>query len=259
MPMGNDMTNTVTAFYADLTPFYHLIYPDWEKSMERQANMLNAIIREHWGDMVSQVLDAACGIGTQCLGLAKLGYQVTASDLSSHEIERAKEEAAARELNISFSVADMRKVFDHHAAQFDIVIACDNAVPHLLADDDILRAFQQFHECTYPGGGCIITVRDYEAEDTTGQQTKLYGSREEDGITYLLFQAWKFRGEIYDLSMDCVEDDGGPHCKTHVMRSQYYAIGTTRLIELMTDAGFENVARLDDKFFQPVIIGTRKA
>ena len=42
--------------------------------------MLDEIIHETWGDKVSEVLDAACGIGTQSLGLAKLGYQVTASD-----------------------------------------------------------------------------------------------------------------------------------------------------------------------------------
>ena len=66
----NDMSDTVTKFYAGLTPFYHLIYPDWNKSIERQASMLDAIVRERWGDAVNTVLDVACGIGTQCLGLA---------------------------------------------------------------------------------------------------------------------------------------------------------------------------------------------
>jgi len=259
MPLNDKMTDTVTEFYAGLTPFYHLIYPDWEKSIERQASMLDVIIRETWGDKVSEVLDAACGIGTQCLGLAKMGYQVTASDLSPHEVERAKREATARGLTISFQVADMRTVFDQHARQFDLVVACDNAVPHLLTDDEILRAFQQFYACTRPGGGCIITVRDYAAEDMTGQKIKLLGTREENGTTYLIFQKWDCHGDLYDLSMYFVEDDGGSNCKTHVMRSQYYAVGTTRLVKLMTDAGFDNALRLDGKFFQPVIIGTRKA
>jgi hypothetical protein len=86
---------------------------------------------------------------------------------------------------------------------------------------------------------------------------KLYGTCEDKGITYLIFQKWDFHDAIYDLSMYFIEDDGGPHCRTHVMRSKYYAIGTARLIELMTDAGFINVTRLDNKFFQPVIIGTK--
>ncbi len=59
--------------------------------------------------------------------------------------------------------------------------------------------------------------------------------------------------------MYLVEDRGKVGCKTHVMRSTYYAVGTTRLQDLMREAGFVNVKRLDGKFFQPMIIGTREA
>ena len=82
--------NDTKEFYAGLTPIYHLIYPDWEASMQRQASMLDSIMRESWGKDVSSVLDVSCCIGTQALGLAKLGYEITASDLSPAEVERAK-------------------------------------------------------------------------------------------------------------------------------------------------------------------------
>jgi len=86
------MTNT-NQFYAGLTPFYHLIYPDWDKSIRYQAGMLDAVIREFWGDDALSVLDVSCGIGTQALGLSSRGYHVAASDLSFEEVERAKQEA----------------------------------------------------------------------------------------------------------------------------------------------------------------------
>jgi hypothetical protein len=35
----------------------------------------------------------------------------------------------------------MRAAHDHHGREFDVVIACDNAIPHLLSDDEILLAF----------------------------------------------------------------------------------------------------------------------
>lgn len=250
-------SDSVTGFYAALTPFYHLIYPDWEKGMERQALMLDEIIRENW-DNALMVLDAACGIGTQSIGLAKLGYTLTSSDLSPEEIERAKLEADKRGLTIAFSVSDMRSVYDHHNAQFDLVIACDNSVPHLLTDKDILKAFKQFYKCTRTGGGVLISVRDYVTEDFSEQQVKLYGTRQENSRTYLIFQRWEWHGEIYDLSMYFVEDDGSTDCKTNVMRSQYYAVSTDKLISLLTKAGFCEVGRLDGKFYQPVIIGRKK-
>ncbi len=130
------MTNTkinTNEFYAGLTPLYHLIYTDWGKSIKRQGDMLDSVIREMWGAS-SEILDVSCGIGTQTLGLASLGYDITASDLSPEEVERAKQEANDRQISIAFSVADMRRAFDHHQRQFDVVISCDNSVPHLLSN-----------------------------------------------------------------------------------------------------------------------------
>ena len=118
-----EMANT-NPFYADLTPLYHLIYPDWDTSIRRQAAILDSVIQELWSN-VNSVLDVSCGIGTQALGLAALGYGVTASDLSPEEIERARRESALRGLSIAFSVADMRHAFRHHASQFDVVTSFD--------------------------------------------------------------------------------------------------------------------------------------
>ena len=244
-------------FYARLAPFYHLIYPDWETSMQQQAGMLDSVIRETWGT-VSTVLDVSCGIGTQAIGLAQLGYRITASDLSPEEVERAKRETAARELSIDYSVADMRRAHDHHVREFDVVLSADNSVPHLLSDEDILTAFRQFHACTRPGGGCIVTVRDYEKEDLSKRQARPYGIREEGGARWLLWQVWDPHPPTYDVTMYLVEDRGRRECVTHVMRSTYYAIGIPRLMELLAQAGFADVKRLDGRFFQPVLVGTRR-
>ncbi len=127
-------------FYDQLTPFYHLVYEDWEASVHNQALALDNIIKEHWGDNVKCILDVACGIGTQSLGPASRGYSVTASDLSAPAVERARKEAETRKLNIDFSVADLRDAYVHHQKQFDLVIACDNVMPHLLTKDDLVEA-----------------------------------------------------------------------------------------------------------------------
>ncbi len=246
------------AFYDQLAPFYHLIYPDWEASIARQAAALQSILQEFWGEGRLTILDVACGIGTQALGLAALGHRVTASDLSGAAIERARQEAAQRGLAINFSVVDMRQAYTYHGRQFDVVLACDNAVPHLLTDADLLAAFEQFFACTRPGGGCLLTVRDYDKEERTGVQLKPYGVRVDGDRRYVVFQVWAFQGPIYDLAMYFVEDRGGSSCLTQVMRSQYYAVGTGRLLDLMRQAGFHEVERLDGRFFQPVLVGRKR-
>jgi SAM-dependent methyltransferase len=248
---------TVGAFYDDLAPFYHLLFPDWEASSRRQAAALDGVIRERWGEGRLDILDAACGIGTQALGLAALGHRLTASDLSVEAVERARREAGRRSLAIDFSVADMRQLQEHHRRQFDLVIACDNAVPHLLTDEDLLTAFQQFFACVRPGGGCLLTVRDYDKEDRAPVQVRPYGLHVAGGARYLAVQTWEFHGPVYDLTLYLVEDRGGPICTTRVMRSRYYAVGTDILLGLMRHAGFSDVERLDGRFYQPVLLGRR--
>jgi SAM-dependent methyltransferase len=245
------------AFYSALASLYHLVYPDWEGAIQQQAADLDLLMREQWGDATSYVRDVACGVGTQSLGLAKLGYSVTASDLSKDAVARARREAKERGLSIDFSVADMREVSSQHSKPFDVVIACDNSVPHLLSDADILAAFMRFFDCLRPGGGCIVSVRDYEQEDLSRQQVKPSGVRVSDGARWLVLQVWDPRPPLYDLTMYFVEDRGAAECRAHAMRSTYYAIGTSKLVDLMKAAGFADVKRLDGRFFQPLVIGTR--
>jgi SAM-dependent methyltransferase len=251
----------VTTFYDQLASLYHLIYEDWDATITVQAHQLASIIAERWGLAAgAALLDVSCGIGTQAIGLAQRGFRVTASDLSEHAIERARVEAQQRTVPIDFSVCDMREVSQHHQRQFDVVISCDNSITHLLTDADILLALRQMYARVRPGGGCVLTVRDYAHEARGVGIVKPYGVRNVQGKRHLLLQVWDFIGDIYDLALYVVIDD--PHAAqplARVMRSRYYAIGTDRLCALMEQAGFTSVTRLDGRFFQPVLIGDKIA
>jgi SAM-dependent methyltransferase len=208
------------------------------------------IIRDRWGPESKTVLDVSCGIGTQAIGLAKRGFTVTASDLSAAAVTRAKVEANHRALDIDFSVCDMRQVHLHHRQQFDVVTSCDNSITHLLNDDELLVALQQIYGCTRPGGGCLLTVRDYDREERGNGLLKPYGVREEGGSRYIVFQVWDFVDRVYDMAMYFVVDDrNSDHLVTHVIRTKYNAVGTDHLLALMRRAGFTKVERLDGRFY----------
>jgi SAM-dependent methyltransferase len=244
-------------FYDELAPLYHLIHQDWDASIRRQGEQLAAVIKTEWPKS-KRILDVSCGIGTQAIGLAQHGYSVAGSDISTNAIRRAEHEARAREAQVLFSVCDMREAHHHHGSGFDVVISCDNSLPHLLTDNDLLLALKQMLACLSAGGGCIVSVRDYETEVRGANILKPYGVRTESGKRYLIFQVWDFDGEQYDLAFFFVEENlASSTVKTHVMRSRYYAISTARLLELMGQAGFKNVRRLDHVFYQPVLVGTR--
>src|SRR4051794_25159429 len=118
-------------FYDGLAPLYHLVYENWEASIERQGKALDSIIRSCLGETPQSILDVACGIGTQCLGLAALGHQVMGSDLSRAAVERARREALTRGMSVTFTVADMRAPNNHRSRHFDVVLCADNSLPHL--------------------------------------------------------------------------------------------------------------------------------
>ena len=143
----------IAEFYDQLAPYYTFVYADWEASVKRQAAMLDGIVREFFGPTARRILDAACGIGTQSLGLAALGYTVTATDISPAEVEQACQRARQRALTIDFRVADMRTLREAVPETYDVIIACDNAVPHLLTDEEIRQSFRQFYDCTTSTGG----------------------------------------------------------------------------------------------------------
>ena len=221
-------------FYNQLSPYYKYIFQDWTASVDRQASTLDEVIREYFSGNVHSILDAACGIGTQTFGLAQKGYKLTASDISSGEIEKARLEASRRDLNIDFRVTDMRNLQGTFQEQFDLVIACDNAVPHLLSDDEIRMVFEQFYRISADRDGCIISVRDYEGMERNG--VKLYPRQVHnvpDG-KIVIFDRWDFDGEYYDITMYIVEDTGQSMVNTHVIRGgRYYCVPISKLENLM--------------------------
>jgi SAM-dependent methyltransferase len=236
-------------FYDDLAGVYHLIYEDWNAAIDRQANVLARIVGR-----AQIVADVACGIGTQAIGLAKLGYNVIASDLSHAAVERAKSEAAARNVEIDFRVDDMARLSTYDDESVNALIACDNAIPHLLGDPEILGAFRQFHRAVRPGGTCVISVRDYD----TLRQTRFmpFGMRTLPDSQLILLQVWEWDGDQYDLNFYFVRDFGD-RVDAQVFRSRYYAASIATLIRLFAEAGFRDVRRIDGEFFQPLIVARR--
>jgi SAM-dependent methyltransferase len=246
------------AYYDSLAPYYKFIYQDWEVSIKRQATVLDSVIRECFGPNARHILDAACGIGTQSIGLAELGYLITASDISAVAIEQARTEAAQRGLTIEFRLADMRHLWLVHQQQFDVVLACDNAVPHLLSEAEIRQAFEQFFHCTTPEGGCLISVRDYASMQRGGTQLYPRLTHKVEAGRLVIFDMWEFEEDYYDLTTYIVEDKGQSTAQARVVRGgRYYCITIAKLEELLKQAGFQRVLTLEERFFQPLIVGLK--
>lgn len=250
----------IESYYNQLAPFYRYLFLDWEKSVVSHAQVLDSVIREFFGPQVRHILDAACGIGTQSIGLAQLGYQVVASDISATELDLAMQEANKRALNLKFVLADMRRLRQTHQDVFDLVIACDNAIPHLLSEEDILMAFQEFYACTKEEGGCIISVRDYANKELGGRKMYPRTVHQTPEGRVMLFDVWEFESEYYDFTTYIVKDQGETGITTNAIRNgRYYCVTIATLERLLIEAGFGRVAIVNnERYHQPILIGLKR-
>jgi SAM-dependent methyltransferase len=147
-------------FYDQLAADYHLVYQDWEAAVERQADALDQLIRSAC-PQAKAILDCSCGIGTQAIGLARRGYRVHGTDVSERSLDRARKEAERLGAMVSFGACDFRDLSSVDGL-FDVVISCDNAIPHMLTDDDLRRVFAAMYAKLRRGGLLVISVRDYD-------------------------------------------------------------------------------------------------
>ena len=243
-------------FYDQLAPFYHLLYPDWERAVEIQGRALGALLRELGVAPGAHVHDAAAGIGTQTLVLLLQGHALSASDISPGAIQRLRHELTRGRLAAHTTVDDVRQLGSVETGSKDAVIACDNRIPHLFGDADILQAFGQCRRSLRPGGVVVFSVRDYATVERKSPDVSPYGLRSDGDQRALAVQVWEWQGDQYDLRIYLTTDDGSA-CRTEVLHSRYYAVPMARLLELLSQAGFVEVTRRDDVFFQPVIHGRK--
>ena len=182
--------------YDELAPHYDQIFEDWEASIARQAAALTSILNHECGDRRPvRVLDCACGIGTQLLGLAMNGFDVTGCDISCGAVQRARSEASKRGLSVQFLVANMMELSSIPEESFDAVICIDNSLPHLETHEELLQAAQQAHGKLRPGGSFIGSIRDYDRlviERPTTQDPSFYS---ESDSRRIVFQIWDWLDE----------------------------------------------------------------
>ena len=255
--MANSIYET-ESFYDELASVYKYIYIDWEKSVVEQAELLNGIIRQNFSDNIRDILDASCGIGTQLIGLSKMGYRLTGTDISQKELDIAGEELKKRNLPADLHRCAFKNLPVCFKQKFDLVITMDNAIPHLLSGTEILEAFTAMYRVS--GEGVLISVRDYDNIDKSKLHIVPYGYRQIDGKKWFLFQRWEFEGDIVSVSFFFItEHDSGKISPVsgRVYRTKFYAIGSERLMDLLKEAGFKSTRCIRHSEMQLIIIGKK--
>jgi len=250
------MAPTSLDFYETLAEYYHLIFEDWGRSIERQAGVLNPLIVKQTGRSSVNLLDCACGIGTQAIGFAQAGHRVVASDSCRAAVDRAEREARRRDLDISFFVSDMTSLDEIARSDFDVVAALDNALPHLTSFQ-VRKAVRAVGSKLEPHGLFIASIRDYDnliLQRPTIQGPAFYG---EGGERRIVHQVWDWiDNEKYTVHL-YITTQSGEDWVAHHFTTEYRCLLRNELASALTSAGFEQVQWLmpeQSGFYQPIVL-----
>jgi len=266
---GMAMAEDTQSCYDELAGHYHLIFEDWEASMGRQAAALSVILQRECGPAV-RVLDCACGIGTQALGLAKLGFRVSGCDVSPRAVERAQMEALQRGLDIGFWVANVLDLSCIPDSRFDAVICMDNALPHLESTEQLIQAATQIRSRLRDGGLFVASLRDYDRlvlEKPVVQGPSFYSHQHHSDShghsnhsgRRIVFQVWDWvddRRYVFHLYITRETESGW---QTLHFAAPYRAVLRDELNDALTQAGFVGIRWMDPAesgFYQPVVVAS---
>ncbi len=245
-------------FYNNLAPHYDKLFQDWQETVKNQASILQKIIFEYGFSNNANILDCACGIGTQAIGLAALGFRVTASDISNEELNEAAKRAQEYNLNIRFAKADFRALRETFSERFDIILAMDNALPHMLTKNDLDKAVQNIVGQLATNGVFIASIRDYDQiiKDKPNYSapyihTMNHGQR-------ISFQTWKWNHDRYQFTQYIIEDE--ETLKINKFCCEYRAVLREELTELLKKSGCSEVKWIfpkESEFYQPIVIAKK--
>lgn len=249
-----DITQT---FYDHLASQYDKLFQDWQSTTREQAVILEKLFQEYGFDRTANILDCACGIGTQAIGLAALGYSVTASDISEGELAQAKVRAADNRVSIRFARADFCALSETFTEQFDIVICMDNALPHMLSKSALETAVRSITNQMAAGGILVASIRDYDAlllEKPPYSPPYIHKTEQGQRVS---FQTWTWENEGYKLTQYIIDDEGA--LQISKFDCEYRAVRRQELTDMLMANGCSVEWKFPEEtgFYQPIVMAKK--
>ena len=251
--------NITQTFYDNLASQYDKLFLDWQATTQEQAFILHKLFLDNGFDDTAQILDCACGIGTQAIGLASLGYHVTASDISDRELAEARERATKNNVKIRFEHADFCALSETFSEPFDIVIAMDNALPHMLSKSALEAAIKSITNQIATGGMFVASIRDYDALLMDKPPYSPPYIHKTDKGQRVSFQTWNWNEDHYKLVQYIIDDE--ETLQISKFECEYRATRREELTNLLLANGCNEVVWKfpeETGFYQPIVIAKNK-
>lgn len=247
------MENDTTQFYDSIAEYYPLFYKDWAVQLEREGLSLRSIFRKKG---VQRVLVPACGVGTQAIPLAELGYEVVATDPSEGMLAQAQQNAVGHRIEdgkLYFAQAAFHELPDAVEGPFDAVVCKGNALPHLLTDEEIETALLTFYELLRPGGVLVLGMRDFDPfMQHRPRFLPGFDHEQDDGSEFITFEIWEWEdGPPMIATQNLYMVQGQPDALQTIKRTvRYRPLSVDEVKVVLLELKFEDLDEYPDRWEQ---------
>lgn len=250
--------SNIQTFYDNMATQYDKLFLDWQATTKEQAEILHKLFENNGFNQSARILDCACGIGTQSIGLATMGYNVTASDISDGELVEARARALKNGVDIRFEHADFCALTETFTEQFDIIIAMDNALPHMLSEHALAAAIKSITKQIVIGGMFVASIRDYDALLIDKPPYSPPYIHKNDNGQKVSFQTWEWEGDNYKLIQYIIDDEETLHISK--FECEYRATRREEMTKLLMENGCREVVWKfpeETGFYQPIVVAKK--
>ncbi|MBR1663722.1 MAG: class I SAM-dependent methyltransferase [Ruminococcus sp.] len=188
------------------------------------------------------LLDLACGTGSLCEELARLGYDVIGTDASSEMLSAALDKKYESGLEIQYLSQSMTEL--DMFGTVDVTVCTLDSINHLDSKEDIQKAFDRVSLFAFPDGMFIFDVNTpYKHKNVLADNTFVF---ELDGLYCVWQNEYDDTDGSVGITLDFFEqrDDGSYQRYTESFRE--IAPDRAEICSMLDDAGFEILDSFDD-------------
>ena len=177
------------------------------------------------------ILDCPCGHGRISNALAERGFRVTGLDTTEVFLERAREDAAARGVEVEYLHGDMREL--PWRERFDGLVNWFTSFGYF-SDEENKAVLRGFHDTLRHGGRLVLETQNVSRIMLAPQPIHVVGERDGD----LMIDRWELDAENARFLTERLVMRGGRARKAHFSVRWFTP---PELRSWLEEAGFENV------------------
>lgn len=229
--------------YSILAEIYDSVMYDVDYQL--WADYIDELIQRHHPDPRT-VLELACGTGSLAISLDELDcYDITATDISSAMIQKAREKKAKREAGVTFYTMDFLDITLKKT--FDVAVSTFDSVNYLHRPSEISRLLEEVQEVLGPNS---LFIFDFTTPRNSIKAIKYLDNEEghtSDNYRFVRKSRYDARSRIHYNTFEIEKLDAQSqviHRYTEMHEQRIYSLD--EMLDIISKSDYTLVAKYED-------------